>query len=77
VPLYFFHVVDGEFLVDATGTNCEGLTEVRHQAIKTAGEILTDKGGRFPSGLEWQMHVTDVTNKTVFKLKFSAEEPKI
>jgi hypothetical protein len=77
VPLYFFHVVDGEFLVDATGTQCAGMSEVRHQAIKTAGEILADKGARFPNGLEWQMHVTNASNKTVLKLKFSAEEPKV
>jgi hypothetical protein len=77
LPLYFFHVVDGEFQVDATGTNCKGMFEVRHQAVKTAGEILADKGGQFPTGLEWQMHVTDEANKTVLKLRFAAEEPTV
>ena len=72
---YFFHVVDGQFLVDDEGTECAGMAEVRSQAIHTAGTILRDMNGSFPSGLEWQMHVTDEAKTTVFKLRFSAEEP--
>ena len=51
------------------------MPEVRAQAIQTAGTILRDLGGRFQDGVEWQMHVTDEANTTVFKLRFSAEEP--
>ncbi len=72
---YFFHVVDGHFLVDAEGTECSGMTEVRTQAIRTAGAILSELGGTLAVGPEWQMHVTDEAKKTVFKLRFSAEEP--
>jgi hypothetical protein len=74
-PRYFFHVVDGQFLVDNEGTECAGLSEVRSQAIHTAGTILRDLGGKLAIGPEWQMHVTDAAKKTVFKLRFSAEEP--
>jgi hypothetical protein len=48
---------------------------VRNQAITTAGAILRDKGGRYPVGEEWQMHVTDERKKTVLKLRFSVDEP--
>ena len=75
MPLYFFHVVDGEFLVDARGTECVDMAEVRAQAIHTAGAILIERSDKVASGLEWQMHVTDETSKTVFKIRFSAEEP--
>jgi hypothetical protein len=71
---YFFHVIDGKFLVDEEGTECLGLTQVREQAIATAGAILRDYAPNFPSGVEWQMHVTDEDNTAVFKLRFSMEE---
>ena len=75
MPLYFFNVIDGKFLVDEDGTECAGMPEVRTQAIQTAGAILKDYGEKFPQGLEWQMHVTDESKTTVLKLVFSAEEP--
>jgi hypothetical protein len=74
MPRYFFHVVDGKFLVDDEGTECAGLSEVREQALATAGAILKDYAPRFPSGTEWQMHVTDESKTTLFKLRFSMEE---
>jgi hypothetical protein len=73
MALYYFHVIDGEFLVDEEGTECADMREVRDQAITSAGEILRDKGGTYPAGAQWQMHVTDAERKTVFRLNFSAE----
>jgi hypothetical protein len=75
LPRYFFHVIDGKFLVDTEGTQCASLGDMRHQAIRTAGDILSDMAGHFPAGLDWQMHVTDENQATVLKLHFSAEEP--
>jgi hypothetical protein len=74
MPRYFFHVIDGQFLVDTEGTECTDMAEVRSQAIQAAGQMLSDKGELLVNGQEWQMHVTDETRKTVFKLRFSAEE---
>lgn len=71
---YFFNVVDGHVIVDKEGTECSGIAEVRAQAIATAGAILVGVEGSFPED-EWQMHVTDTNQKTVLKLRFSAEEP--
>jgi len=75
MPLYFFNIIDGEFLVEHEGTDCVNMKAVRNQAITTAGAILRDKGGRYPVGEEWQMHVTDERRKTVLKLRFSVDEP--
>ena len=72
---YFFNVIDGKLIIDKEGTECAGMAEVREQAITTAGEILRDAAGRFLSGTEWQMHVTDAEQKTVLRLRFSADEP--
>jgi len=76
MPRYFFHVIDGAFLVDDTGTDCANMGEVRRQAIETAGQILGDMGENFAFGTEWQMHVTDHLKQTVFRLRFSADAPK-
>ena len=75
MPLYFFHIIDGEFLVDSEGTECSSMADVRSQAIHTAGVMMADRCERFVNGQEWQMHVTDETKKTVFKVRFSAEQP--
>ena len=50
------------------------LADVREQALAAAGAILKDYAGESPPGLEWQMHVTNDAQKTVFKLHFSMEE---
>jgi hypothetical protein len=74
MPRYYFHVIDGQFLVDSEGTECSGMAQVRSEAIRTAGAMLADMNGAFASGHEWQMHVTDEANKTVYRLRFSAQE---
>ena len=74
LPRYFFHVVDGTFNVDTDGTVLAGLAEAHSQAIIMAGEILRDGRGKFWDGDDWQMHVTDETKRTLFRLKFSSEE---
>jgi hypothetical protein len=73
MPLYYFHIIDGEFLVDQDGTECINMDDVRTQAIATAGALLRDKAGTYQDGERWQMHVTNAAKKTVFKLQFSAE----
>jgi hypothetical protein len=74
LPRYFFHVVDGTFSVDTDGTVLADLAEAHAQAITMAGEILRDARGKFWAGDDWQMHVTDETKRTLFKLRFSSEE---
>jgi hypothetical protein len=72
---YFFNVVDGQFIVDDEGVELPDMPAVRRMAIETAGQILRDMNGTLANEIEWQMHVTDATKKTVFKLTFSATEP--
>ncbi len=72
---YFFNVIDGKFLFDSEGTECSGMQEVRELALETAGTLLRDQARSYPSGLEWQMHVTDEARTTVLKLTFTLDEP--
>jgi hypothetical protein len=74
MPRYFFHVIDGRFIVDRDGTQLADLQAARVMAIQTAGEMIQDAGREFWDGTEWQMHVTDEGQKTVLKLSFSAKE---
>lgn len=74
MPRYFFHVLDGSVSIDTEGTELRGLTEAHSQAITMAGEIMRDARRKFWTGNDWQMHVTDDAKRTLFKLKFSAED---
>ena len=71
---YFFHLIDGQFLVDDVGTELPDMDAVRAMAIETSGEMLRDLGRDAWTGSEWQMHVTDEAKHTVLKLRFSAED---
>lgn len=71
---YFFHIVDGDISIDTEGTELPDLEAARSEAISAAGEILKEAGVNGWKGIEWQMHVTDDSNKTLLKLVFSAEQ---
>ncbi|MFL5131216.1 MAG: DUF6894 family protein [Microvirga sp.] len=51
--------------------------EARAEAIRTAGAIVRDEGERFWKGTEWQMNVTDASDQSLFKLRFSADDQGI
>jgi hypothetical protein len=74
LPRYFFHVLDGSVNIDTDGTELRGLAEAHSQAITMAGEIMRGARCKFWTGNDWQLHVTDDAKRTLFKLKFSAEE---
>lgn len=71
---YYFAVLDGKLIVDNVGEHCETWEEVRTQAIKTAGECLRDMAAKYPSGLEWQLVVTNDQSDTVMRLRFAMSE---
>jgi hypothetical protein len=47
MPRYFFHVIDGEEIIDGEGTMLAGVNEARAEAIVVSGEMLKDLGGKF------------------------------
>jgi hypothetical protein len=73
MPRYFFHVIDGEELRDAVGTELAGVPEARAEAIVVSGEMLRDLGGRFWGNGQWQVRVEDETGNKVCALTFSAD----
>ena len=73
MPRYFFHIIDGEEILDHEGTVLAGVAEARAQAIVFSGEVLKDLGGKFWMNGEWQVRVEDEAGIKVCALRFSAD----
>jgi hypothetical protein len=61
MPLYYFHVSNGETILDEDGTEFVDLQSVKLEAIKTSGEMLRDTAPRLAvaSDEPWRLWVTD------------------
>lgn len=76
MPLYFFHVDDGDFLPDQDGTKLPDHDAAAAEAVSTAGQILAEVDGGFRTHSKpWVMHVTDADMRLLFSLHFAAEVP--
>ena len=76
MPRYFFNVHDGQHPFeqdppDEDGTVLPGSQEARSAAVVLAAEMLKDLDGKFWSGADWTMAVTDEQGATVCSLRFS------
>jgi hypothetical protein len=71
---YFFHVVNGHMLVDRVGVDCATLREVRAEAIRAAGEMLSELGAGNGQVSQWHMFVTDAQNRTCLRLVFHVDD---
>lgn len=74
MPRYFFNVIDGTSIIDKDGTVLPSIYVAQAEAIRFAGEVLRDMGGRFWNGTEWRLEVSDEGGQVLFVLHFSAEE---
>jgi hypothetical protein len=74
MPRYFFHVHDGSSTRDGEGTELPDIYAAQEQAILLSGELLREVGGKFWDGETWSLEVTDEAGRTLFILRFSAEE---
>ncbi|MBX9933589.1 MAG: hypothetical protein K2Y56_19050 [Methylobacterium sp.] len=70
MPRYFFHVFDGKSTLDADGTELPDWHTARREAVRLAGEILSDEAQGPFLGNEWRMEVTDAKGLTLFQLDF-------
>ena len=77
MPRYYFHLEDGQSLLDDTGLHLRDLAAAQDEAVRASGNLL--KAGRtVPCGMGnlWRLWVTDGPNgegKTFFTLRFAAE----
>jgi hypothetical protein len=76
MPHYFFHVDNGEFVPDESGTELPDLDAARREAVRAAGEMIDDAQQTFWEHLlPWNMHVTDGQHRLLFTLEFGAKVP--
>jgi hypothetical protein len=69
---YFFHIMNGKAILDDVGLELGNMDQVRTEAIRAAGQMLSD--GRISwKGDAWQMIVTDADNTIVFGVNFSVD----
>ena len=76
MPLYFFNVHDGQHPLEQDPPDTDGSlladpAEARSAAVVLAAEMLKDLDGKFWSGADWTMVVTDEQGATVCALRFS------
>ena len=79
MPLYYFHLKDGQTIFDSRASDLPDLAAVRRMAIATTTEILggLQAGPEFWSGEPWKLWVTDEPDgagTTVLTLQFAAVE---
>jgi uncharacterized protein DUF6894 len=77
--LYYFHLKDGQTILDSHGSDLPDLAAVRHTALATTTEMLGDMqaGPEFWSGESWRLWVTDQPDgagTTVLTLQFAVIE---
>ena len=72
MPLYYFHIQDGEYLPDREGTELPDIATAQVEAVRLAGQLLSEGAEKFWFGDAWMLRVTDDTDLTLFELTFSA-----
>ena len=72
MPRYFFHIMNGQAIIDEVGVELPDMDAVRFQAIRSSGAMLSD-GKHAWKGECWQMLVADENGSIVFGTKFSTD----
>ena len=76
MPRYFFHVDNGVFTPDRSGTELTDHEAAQVEAIRAAGEMIDETKESFWEHMTpWNMHVTDSDHRLLFTLQFAAKIP--
>jgi len=59
---YFFHVHDGETILDDEGVTLPDLRAAQRQALQACGDMLREMPSQIWSGTRWRLWVTDQPN---------------
>ena len=69
---YFFHILNGQAILDDVGLELQDMDQVRTEAIRASGQMLSN-GEHAWKGNAWQMVVTDSNGTIVFGVSFSVD----
>jgi hypothetical protein len=72
MPRYFFHIMNGKAILDDIGLELASMDEMRIEAVRAAGQMLSDGEHRW-KGQAWQMIVTDADDMIVFGVNVSVD----
>ncbi|MDG4895536.1 hypothetical protein P9272_18360 [Mesorhizobium sp. WSM4976] len=76
MPIFHFHVDNGEFNPDDQGVDLPDLDAARQEAVRAAGEMINDSKQHFWEHMTpWIMNVTDDQDRLLFTLQFVAKVP--
>jgi hypothetical protein len=70
VPRYFFNVFDGRSPCDDVGTELPGPDQARREAIRLAGQIISEDPQRIVLGAGWYLEVRDERGALLTRLDF-------
>jgi hypothetical protein len=70
VPVYHFHVFDGQSYPDEKGTELPDLENAGLEAIERTRSLLKARNGEVWDGRAWKMIVTDADQHSLFVLNF-------
>jgi hypothetical protein len=71
MPMYFFHLRDGESVSDVDGTELLNLVEARSHALRVARELMSKSRGMLDHDwAQWSMFVHDGGGNELFSLRF-------
>lgn len=72
MPRYFFSCEGAQTFTDLDGTELADRRAAELEAIRNAGEILSDHAEAFANNPWWRLTVTDEAGQAVFVLHFTA-----
>ena len=77
MPRFFFHVRDGLSAPDVNGTILQSIDQARTEAVRFAGEVITQHAQNFWQRGEWALEVKSHDGLTLFVLHFGAVEAPV
>ena len=74
MPLYFFHVTDGQTYPDHEGTELPGLEAAPHEAMGVIGDPLRNSAAW--NSHDWRVDVSDAAGQALLTLSFTFTETR-
>ena len=66
MPRYYFHLEDGQSLLDETGLHLRDLAAAQDEAVRASGNLLKGgPNGTLWNGIPWRLWVTDGPNAEI------------
>ena len=73
MPRFFFHVFHQSSEPDSEGSELADIQAAKVAAVRLCGELIQEIDGKFWAKPYWQLQVTNVDQRPLFTLTFSAE----